>query len=83
MDNSELLLEITTRTEAALTRHIELDGKRLEKIEEKLDEQGGDISLLQKDVALTQQRNATITGFIAMIVAAFVSFFANMLGTRG
>ena len=80
-DSGKLILAIVQRTESALDKHIEVEERKLIRINEKLDDHKTGISALEKSVALTQQRNGYINGFIAMVVAAFVSWFASW--TRG
>ena len=82
-DSGKLILEIVRRTEKSLDDHITVEEKRLSRINMKLDGHTEDISALEKSVALTQQRNGYINGFIAMIVAAAVSLFASIFGARG
>ena len=82
-DDSKLILAIVERTEKALGDHIEVEERRLARINDKLDDHAEDISALEKSVALTQQRNGYINAGIAMLVAAIVSWFANLFGARG
>ena len=82
-DSGKLILAIVQRTENALDKHIEAEEKRLTRINQKLDEHADDISSLEKSVALQQQRSGYINAFVAMMVAALVSWFANLFGARG
>ena len=79
-DDSKLILAIVQRTETSLDNHIEVEERRLAKINEKLDEHTREIGILGKSVAVQQQKNNYITSFIAMIVAGFVSWFASIRG---
>ena len=82
-DDSGLILEIVRRTEKALDAHIETEERKLTRINEKLDSHADDISALEKSVALSRQRDGAINAFIAMLVAAAVSWFSGIWGARG
>ena len=75
LDKADVIIEM-------LTKHIDQEDSRFDRIEEKQDKQGQDISTIKKEVALTQQRNGYINGFIALVVAALVSMFANWFGPK-